>query len=397
MEMKNSMRYLIAPALFVCLSATTANAAELGNSVFVKPEGAIAIYVDDVDDIIGKAFAFYQEKKYDEALAECLKAAALSPRDPRPHSISGLVYLSQFKLKEAIAEFDKSIALNPANKNVYVMKARAHRFSNESELALAACKAALEIDPKFADAHYLIGDILRFNKERRSEAIAAFKAAISESPAGPAAYVMLAQMIAGDKDNKDEKSAEEMFQKAMSLDPKKMAGRFEYGRYLVGKGRLKEAREIWNGRASDTDDTFPNFITMLKTAEEVKEATDALAAKPNDPATLVRMGEAVMEGPSWVVDERQKHALVHFKKALEIDPKFADAQYAICKAYVQMAEFDESKTVNVDRELAKLRIMDPKLAKEMEKYRKNYQGGLRTGDPGPPPMMAPPRAAKPKN
>lgn len=89
------------------------------------------------------------------------------------------------------------------------------------------------------------------------------------------------------------------------------------------------------------------------------------------------MGLAVMDGESWVVDGRQERAIVYFKKALVIRPGFAKAQYAICKAYVQIADTFPNKKPLVDAELAKLRRLDLKLAAEMEEYRKNYSGALR--------------------
>jgi hypothetical protein len=89
------------------------------------------------------------------------------------------------------------------------------------------------------------------------------------------------------------------------------------------------------------------------------------------------MGLAVMDGESWMVDGRQERALVYFRKALELRPGYARAQYAICKAYIQIADTHESKKKIVDEELAKLRRLDAALAAELIEYRKNYSGGLR--------------------
>src|SRR5919112_5881696 len=108
---------------------------------------------------------------------------------------------------------------------------------------------------------------------------------------------------------KDEKGAEEVFRAGLAADPKRMAGRFELGRLLVRQGRLAEARELWEGRTTDEDRTFPNFITLLERAEKLKRATDALARKPEDPDALIEMGYTVMDGDSWVVDGRQEKAI----------------------------------------------------------------------------------------
>jgi thioredoxin-like negative regulator of GroEL len=95
---------------------------------------------------------------------------------------------------------------------------------------------------------------------------------------------------------KDEKGAEEVFRQGMAADPKHMGGRFALGRMLVKQGRLSEARELWEGKTSDEDRTMPQFIELLKRAENLKRATDALATRPKDPEALIDMGLAVMEG-----------------------------------------------------------------------------------------------------
>jgi hypothetical protein len=115
---------------------------------------------------------------------------------------------------------------------------------------------------------------------------------------------------------------------------------------------------------------------MLTRAENLKRAKEELARKPNDPDTLVEMGLAVMDGDHWVVDGRQKRAMVYFRKALELKPGFARAQYGVVKAYIQGVDFAKDESKKVDAELAKLRKLDAELAAEMEEYRKTYVSGL---------------------
>ena len=142
-------------------------------------------------------------------------------------------------------------------------------------------------------------------------------------------------------------------------------------------GRLQEARELWNGRSSDVDRTFPNFITLLERAEKKKATEDALAKNPNSPQLLLELGLIVMEGEPWRADKRQEKAIVYFKKALEIKADFVESQYAICKAYVQLADKFEEMNKEADKEIAILRKMDAKLADEIEAYRKSYSGSLK--------------------
>lgn len=334
---------------------------------------------ENIDELVKTAFELYQQKKFDEALANCTKASDKSPKDFRPRFLAGLIYMAQWKMKSASEEFAKASSLSPNNKQIYLLKARADYLRNEREAAVAASRKALEIDPSFAEAHAMIGEILVNDEKRRDEAIAAYRAALKINPELLSAYEGLGRLLIS---TKDEKAAEEILRKGMAAEKKEMDIRFTLGRMLVKQGRLKEARTIWEGRTSDKDRTFPNFITVLERAEKLKQATTALAQKPKDPEMLVQMGFATMEGDSWVVDGRQERAIEYFKKALELKPDFAKAQYGICKAYIQLADTFNEKKKNVDEELTKLSKLDTKLADEMKDYLKNYSGGLK-GTPAP--------------
>lgn len=128
------------------------------------------------------------------------------------------------------------------------------------------------------------------------------------------------------------------------------------------------------GRADDRRRCIgPSFINLLTRAENLKRATETLAQKPNDPNALLAMGLAVMDGEGWIVDGRQERAIVYFRKALAIQPGFVKAQYNIVKAMAQYLGDGDKK---LKQEIAKLRKLDPALAKEMEEYSRTYEGGL---------------------
>jgi Tfp pilus assembly protein PilF len=325
-------------------------------------------------DLLRTALELYQQGKHDEAFTKCKQSIALDPNEYRAHVLLGYIYGAKDELTLASQSFAQAIKLEPNDKEVYLLKAQVDFLRNKQAEALAAAQKAVALDPKYGEAHLMVGALLKTDPKRTAEAIAALRTAIDINPKLVAAYDDLGEAL---EEAKRPKEAEVIFRQGMLADPKRMAGRFALGRMLVAQGRLQEARELWDGRTSDEDRIIPSFIEVLIRAENMKRAKEAIVANPNDPDALVDMGLAVMDGDHWVMDDRQKRAIVLFKKALDAKPDYPSAQHAIVKAYIELANFD-NENKNLDRELAKLRKLDPKLAAEMDEYRKTYQGGLIT-------------------
>ena len=368
---------LLAATFFVVPAASLA---------FAHPEPstrfAFELTLDEFDDLLQEAVNLLEQRKFDEALAKCASAAALRPADHRPLTLSGFVFMAQYKPKEASEAFAKAIALDPRNAKLHYLKANADRFNKAKDASLTSVRKAIELDPGYAEAYMLLAETLGFEKKNFEEQIAAYRKVIELRPDMLIAYRRLAMILSASGDHK---GTEQVARKALAIAPTDDMIRRQLAEALLKQGRLKEARVLWEGRANEKENTFPNFITLLVRAEKTEEAKANLAKNPNDPEALLQMGLMVMDGESWVVDGRQERAMEYFKKALAIDPHFAKAQLAIVKGWIEVADTFKNKDKNVDEELAKLKVMDPKLAAEAEAYRKSYSGGIKGGAPPPPP------------
>ncbi|MEN3325984.1 MAG: hypothetical protein V7638_791 [Acidobacteriota bacterium] len=374
--MRNAKKLIL--LILICLGIV--KIAIPANRIDIKPASHTAQEpANDVNDLLRSAYNALQAKKFDEALSSCAKALELNPKEYRAYALSGFAYQAQDKLKSASEAFAKAIELRPDMKELYLSKSQVDLYRNAHDEALSAAKQAVKLDSGYAKAHMMVGTLLRWDKQRQAEAISAYETALGINPQLWSAYDELGGIFAS---RNEQKRAEDILRKGMATDPNHMAGRFSLGRILVKQNRLVEARELWDGRTSDEHHTFPQFIELLKRAENLKRATDGLAQKPNDPDALIEMGMAVMEGDSWVVDGRQKRAIEYFRKALALKPNYARAQYSTVKAYIEIAAIFTKENENVDRELRTLRALDTKLAAELDDYRKNYRAGL-TGPPPP--------------
>jgi len=328
----------------------------------------------EADLIFQTAYVQYKAQKLDEAAASCLQVIKLNPSDFRAYGLLGFINLHREKWDVASEYFGQAVKLKPDAKDLLMMKSEVDYRRDATDEALAAARQVIQLDPNYASAHMMIGAVLKDRKGQEAEAIAAYQKAVQLNPQFWDAYEELGEIF---EQQENYKQAEDSYHTAMTTDPRGMAGRFKLGRLLVKQDRLTEARELWDHRVSDEDNTRPTFIDLLTRAENLKKATAALAAAPNDPAALVDMGIAVMDGDHWVIDKRQDRAIVYFRKALAVKPDYARAQYQIVKAYVQIVDMFTKETKKLEAELKKLKAMDPKLADEMVEYRKTYQGGFR--------------------
>lgn len=219
------------------------------------------------EDYYRIAEKLYEEHKFDEALAPCLKARELLPNDYRPHVMAGFIYALQHKYKESSEALAVAVRLHP-KKEYYLVKARIDSQRAPAEAVVAARKA-IEIDPNYAEAYAELGNVLAFDVQTRAEGIAALRSALRLNPKLFATNEVLgtALMFA-----KDLKGAEDAFRKAIEGDPKHMAGRFRLGRMLLKQGRLAEARKLWDERTSDEDGELPLFIELLTRAENLAKS-----------------------------------------------------------------------------------------------------------------------------
>ena len=360
--------------IFLCVSCSHISSihASARGSISSQVSGQEPTQSGEADALVEAAFKLYEKGEFEEALANASKAKKLSPKDFRPYAITGFVRMAQRKTEDASREFASAIRCQPKRKELHALKAKADASHGDINEAIATARKALEIDPNYGEAYAMIGEGLENDDRFQADAISAYQSALQINPKLFMVYDALGQLFVKAK---DVKKAEELYRQGMAIDPKNMSGRFRLGRLLVEQGRLTEARQLWEARTSDEDRTRPSFINLLTRAENLKRASDSLAQKPDDPNALLEMGLAVMDGESWVIDGRQERAIVYFRKALAIQPGLAKAQYNIVRAMVQYLAKDDK---NLDYEITKLRQLDVLLAKEMDEYRKTYEGGLIT-------------------
>lgn len=95
-----------------------------------------------------QALVYYDEQKYDEAIAEFKKAVELNPNLAEAHYNLGVVYLTKELFDEAIAEFKRAIDIAPEFAPAHNNLAIIYYSKGEYSLAIEHCDRAIELGHK---------------------------------------------------------------------------------------------------------------------------------------------------------------------------------------------------------------------------------------------------------
>ena len=112
-------------AAFAFAAGLNAPASPAPNTPQVLRSGVRGAQGGEADELLRACAALHLQRKYEEALAACTKAAQLKPDEFRARVLSGYAYFGLMKLKSASESFAKAIRLRPQEKELYLLKASA--------------------------------------------------------------------------------------------------------------------------------------------------------------------------------------------------------------------------------------------------------------------------------
>ena len=140
-----------------------------------------------------------EAKKYQEALAACDHAIALTPKDVTIWIDRGESLLRLEKYLEAVVNYNQVLLLKPYNSLALVKRCQAHLSLQQYQQAISDCQAALGWnliweDQTSALPWYLIGEA--FSKgEKREEALDSYERAIQVNPNYSLAFVAKCRLL----------------------------------------------------------------------------------------------------------------------------------------------------------------------------------------------------------
>ena len=251
-----------------------------------------------------------------EAIALQTKAAAEHPTWGLMHRNLASVLTQNRNYTEAAASFEKAIALDEndieSHYNLGLILSETQQNPESLEAALEHFRKAIKIQPRFAEAHFSIGNAL-YRQGKVDDAIASFRQAIASDPKHARACNNLASLL-GTKGEKDEPMR--LYTQAVNIDPNYIEAYRNLAEALLKSGNGPAALQVWK---------------------------TALERNPNDLPTLYRLSWIMATHPDPAM-RRTFEPVDLAKRGMELtqgkEPAFLDA---LAAAYAQTGRFSEAK------------------------------------------------------
>ena len=165
----------------------------------------------------------------------------------------GVAYDRAGQTEKGILTIKESLDENP-RANGYCILADVYLKNNMFMEAQSACEKAIEMDPHFEEAYYLMGEALKLESPER--AIECYRKAIEFDPAYQLSWHALGRELAGRMESIEE--GIEALRIAVELDPQDGWAQITLANALWRKGQIHEADE-WYKSAIEVYPDYPEF------------------------------------------------------------------------------------------------------------------------------------------
>lgn len=271
----------------------------------------------------------------DEAERDCKRAAELNSQLPAVYVTLARVHNGKGQYNLALQEIQQALKLEPLDPDALLGEATVYASMGQEDKAESTYKKAVVLRPQHWDGYYELG-VFYYRQRRYSDAAAEFERVLEITPDNALAHATLGGMM---QLLRQDTEAEKHLKQSIELQPSYAAytnlGALYYRerRWEESVAMTRKAVEInsndwrawsnlglayeWLNRRSEADEAFRNELARLE--EIAKVSTDdaeaqvergllyskrklrgkavplveaALARAPEDPAVLVRAGEA---------------------------------------------------------------------------------------------------------
>jgi predicted O-linked N-acetylglucosamine transferase (SPINDLY family) len=149
---------------------------------------ALTLQPDIAEAHTNLGYSYYSQGRLDAALSAYRKAVLIRPAYARTHYNMGLAYQAKGEFDAALRSFKRALSFEPGLAETHLSIANVYNLSlSKPELALSSYRHTLRIKPRFAHAHFALGDAL-LKLGWPEEAAVSYESALNADPALYEAY-----------------------------------------------------------------------------------------------------------------------------------------------------------------------------------------------------------------
>jgi tetratricopeptide (TPR) repeat protein len=163
-----------------------------GTEAVERARALVAAAPQDADRLFTLGLALSEQNESD-AVATFRRVLALAPRHTLARYNLALVLQRTDRLAEAIVELEQAISVEPRPEAHYTLGV-IYWHQGDAARATRALRAAVALQPDYADAHYTLGAVLRATQDWNGAA-ASLRRSIALRPDLPGAHYTLGQVL----------------------------------------------------------------------------------------------------------------------------------------------------------------------------------------------------------
>lgn len=288
----------------------------------------------------GLGVALHENKDSDAAIAVFRKVIELDPKHVKAHFNLGHVLSERQRVDEAIAVVEKGLKVAPQDPLLHnLMGGCLTKNKDRWPEAEAALRKAIQLDPKFAIAHFNLG-LLYFDMGKFADAEAVLQKATVLNPKLAEAFDHLGNSLFQQRKYDEAIVAH---QKSLAINPRQAVAQRNLGAALYELKRHDEAL-IAIRKSIELDPRYVRAHFLLgRTLHAQKKWGDSLAAldkvlelEPKHPQAYFNIGVCRIDQRQWPEAEA---ALL---KAAGNNPKLPDVHDMLGTVYVAQGSFDRA-------------------------------------------------------
>jgi Tfp pilus assembly protein PilF len=298
-------------------------------------------------EYLSRGESYLKDKKFQEASLEFRNAVQIDDRSAPAHFGLARAYEGMGQIPQAMEEYGRTINLDANNlqartslANIFVFAYQQSKDARWKDQAKTLVDYVLEHDPKNIEGHLLRGSLLYDGGDKQG-ALAEINAAVALDPRRIESLMGLALYY---RQTNDPAKAEEIYQRALSIDDKSALAHLEYARFLVDQKQTDKAEAQFR-RAVEVDPTnrdahrtLVSFYIQQKQLDRAEQAARDFAALDSGKAE----GTAVM-GDFYKQIGRTDQAIDVFKQTIAQFPDYAPARYSLGELLLQKGDTDGAK------------------------------------------------------